>query len=317
MTRYLVTGATGLVGSHFIRHMLNLKQHAPKIYGDIEIFGVGLNSGTSKVPKGIFYRSLDLSDSRKTASAILDIGPDHILHFVGSPYSDDWDVLIQANIKTTASILEAVHSGSDSSRSKTRVVVVGSAAEYGAVSVSDLPIRETQIPKPVSRYAMSMLSRSVLVQGYANLGIQAMVGRLFNPLASDMTDRFAAGSFARQIKAIVAGVEKPPIKVGNLDPKRDFIDLEDASAAFLAIAEKGHSGQIYNICSGHSHSMGEMLKSMMAAKGVKIPYISDPSRIKANEVLNVVGSLQKISKDTGWKPRISFEESIRRIVADG
>ncbi len=189
-------------------------------------------------------------------------------------------------------------------------MVVGSAAEYGRVKAKDLPIRETLSPKPVSRYSMSMVARSVLVQGYANLGVHAMVGRLFNPLFRNIGEHFAAGSFAKQIRFIAAGKEKGPIKVGNLNAKRDFIDLEDASAAFLAIAHRGKAGEIYNVCTGRTYSMGQMFDEMIKAKTTDV----NGQGVRSNEVSEVVGSMEKIANQTGWKPRVSFEESVRRMM---
>jgi GDP-4-dehydro-6-deoxy-D-mannose reductase len=166
------------------------------------------------------------------------------------------------------------------------------------------------MPKPLTRYGISMAARTAVAAGYAQLGCDVMVGRLFNPLGRGVSEGMAPGSFAKQVADIANGRAHGPILVGNLDARRDFIDIEDASRAFLAIAEKGKTGEIYNVCSGKSHRIGELLELMMKQASVRAEIKVDQSRIRKNEVPDVYGSTTKITKDTDWKPRINLAESV-------
>ncbi|MDD5339663.1 MAG: GDP-mannose 4,6-dehydratase [Candidatus ainarchaeum sp.] len=302
MADYLVTGACGFVGRNFVELLAKERPGS-------RIVGAGLGDCTLGAP-GFEYRKADLSDFAAAAALISDVRPDFIFHFAGAPGASDWNDLLKANIHTTVAVLEAALKLDK----KPKVFVVGSAAEYGAVGTKELPLRETKAPRPVTPYGISMAARTAIATGYAQLGCHVTVGRLFNPLGRGVSEAMAPGSFAKQVAEIANGKRQGPILVGNLDTKRDFVDIEDASRAFLAIAEKGKPGEIYNVCSGKSHRLGELLELMMKQASVRAEISVDQSRIRKNEVPDVYGSTSKIAKDIGWKPRISFAESIGQML---
>ncbi len=302
MADYLVTGACGFVGRNFVELLAKERPGS-------RIVGAGLGDCTLGA-QGFEYRKTDLADFAAAAALVADVRPDFIFHFAGAPGSSDWNDLLRANIQTTVAVLEAALKLDK----KPKVFVVGSAAEYGAADAKELPLRETRAPKPVTPYGISMAARTAIAAGYAQLGCNVTIGRLFNPLGRGVSETMAPGSFARQVAEIANGKRQGPILVGNLEAKRDFVDIEDASRAFLAIAEKGRPGEIYNVCSGKSHRLGELLELMMKQTGVRAEIKTDPARIRKKEVPDVYGSTAKITKDTDWKPRISFAESIGQML---
>ena len=300
MPSYLITGATGYIGGMFARF---LRKARPKA----EVLGIG--RGKCAI-EGMECLEIDLTDRAATADAVVDFSPDFIFHLAGVPYSEDWETLLAGNVKTTISVMEAA-----GKCGKGRVVVVGSAAEYGRVESSDQPIKESQALKPLSRYGISMVCRSAITTGFASMGCDAILGRLFNPIGPGLGEHLALGSFAKQVKAIAAGRQNAEILVGNLKAKRDFIDTEDACRAFLAIAEKGRGGECYNICSGRSYALSSLLDMMLDVTDIEAEIRVDGGRIRKGEASDVRGSTEKISKDTGWKPQVPIEESVRRLLA--
>ncbi|MFH0737386.1 MAG: NAD-dependent epimerase/dehydratase family protein [Candidatus Micrarchaeota archaeon] len=300
MPSYLVTGATGYIGGMFARF---LRKERPRA----EVLGIG--RGRCGIG-GMECLEIDLTDVKATEEAVSDFSPDFIFHLAGVPYSEDWGALLAGNVKTTISVLEAA-----AKLGKGRVVVVGSAAEYGRVEGADLPIKETQALKPLSRYGISMACRGAITRGFSAMGCDAVLGRLFNPIGPGLGENFALGSFAKQIRAISSGTQKAEMLVGNLKAKRDFIDTEDACRAFLALAEKGKRGEDYNICSGRSYVLSGLLDMMLKEMGLEAEIKVEQGRIRKGEVADVRGSTDKISKDTGWKPQVPIEESVRRLLA--
>lgn len=293
MVRYLVTGASGFIGSNFIGY---LKQHVP----NAEI--IGISKGKCEIV-GIEYVDLDLA-SNYAIDKIKELAPDRIFHLAGAPKARDWQTLLSSNVATTINVLEA---GMEIKGVK--IFVIGSAAEYGLPK--KLPVSEEMKPMPITRYALSMVCRRIVVEGFA-ARCQVATGILFNPIGPGVGKGSAPGAFIEQLERVRAG-EIAKMMVGDLTMERDFIDIEDACRAFIAICEKGKTGESYNICSGVSHTIRELLEILMKKKGVKAKIITDQSRIDKNEIKKIYGSYEKIKMDTGWIPKISFEESVSRM----
>lgn len=306
MCAYLITGANGFVGRNFVELLARERPGSRMV-------GAGLGECTLSVP-GFEYRKVDLADFAAAGALVADARPDFIFHFAGAPGAADWETLLKANIQTTVAVLEAALKLGESEGRKPAVFVIGSAAEYGMPGKNELPFREARAPKPLTRYGMSMAARTSIASAYASLGCDVKAGRLFNPLGRGVPETMAPGAFAKQVAEIANGRSHGPIVVGNLEAKRDFIDIEDASRAFLAIAEKGKPGEIYNVCSGKPHRLGELLEAMMKHASVRAEIKVDASRVRKNEVPEAYGTIAKITKDTGWKPRISFAESIGQML---
>jgi GDP-4-dehydro-6-deoxy-D-mannose reductase len=125
-----------------------------------------------------------------------------------------------------------------------------------------------------------------------------------------MQDKFVLGSFLRQIKN-----KSKTITVGSIkDVYRDFIDIEDACEAFLTIAKKGYQGEVYNVCSGTSYELDDILHMMLEESGSKAKVKVDEKLVRKNDVKDITGSRAKL-RDLGWKPKISMEESVKRLFA--
>ncbi|MBI5227928.1 GDP-mannose 4,6-dehydratase [Candidatus Micrarchaeota archaeon] len=302
MTKYLITGASGFIGSTFIEFLLRERKEA-------EIIGVG----QSGARKDIDYKKIDLTDFSKTKEFIEKAKPNYIFHFAGAPGADEWEKLIDGNIKTTLSILEGA-AATQGRAQEMKIFVIGSASEYG--NPTQLPIKEDASVFPASRYGISMVCRTEIARGFASRGLQIFIGRLFNPIGPGLDEKYAAGSFAKQIKTIKEGKQKnqSEIFIGDPQVKRDFVDMDDACKAFLAIVEKGKSGEIYNICSGKSYKMEELLNFMLKEAKINPKINVDSSKMRNNQIREIKGSTEKISKDTGWVAKISLEESAKRML---
>ena len=141
-----------------------------------------------------------------------------------------------------------------------------------------------------------------------------MVARAFNHIGSGQSDRFVVPSLAHQLAAIAAG-GSPVLLVGNLNAARDFLDVRDVVAAYLALARDGESGQVYNVCRGAAVKVRDVLRDLIAIAGVPVEVREDPQRMRPLDVPLFVGSAEKLRARTGWTPAIPLARSLREIYA--
>lgn len=260
---------------------------------------------------GLTRNEADLSDRAATRLAFEKLRPDCVFHMAGCTYSNDWSALFNGNIVTTINLLEVVRELG----LKTRVVIPGSAAEYGRVADETKPIAETTAPNPLSAYGAIKAAQTSLAQTYAKQGLDVVVGRLFN-IFSDSMKKSAITEFAEQLKRIANGAQPPELHVGNLDPTRDYVHLTDVCSAFAALATDGRRGEIYNICSGQSFSMREILKLMIAQTNVNPQLVVDAARSRPADIPYSRGDKRKITADTNWQPKIPLDTAIGALFVD-
>jgi len=298
--KILITGIEGFIGKNFFQA---LKNRCPTA----EVYGI---DKSFKGKRDFTAIACDIADLEQTNQIISEVRPDYIFHFAGVTYSNNWDELFEGNVKTTISLLSSVKEVGISPR----IVIIGSAAEYGYVSPDSLPIKEDTILNPLSPYGVSMCCRTLVSKVYANSGFDVVVGRVFNVLGAGLSEHSPIGSFAKQIAEAERGIREPVVYTGRLDVKRDFLDIVDASDALYLLALYGKSREIYNICSGKSFSIREVLSLLLKNTWLSFRIETVSSRIREKDVPEVYGSYQKIKDDTGWQPTIPIEESLKKTL---
>ena len=198
-----------------------------------------------------------------------------------------------------------------------RVLVVGSAEEYGAVAEDELPIRETAPLRPASPYAVSKVAQAALAQLYGPAGgMRVVLTRTFHHTGPGRGEAFAESSFARQIAEIERGLRPPVIEVGNLDAVRDFTDVRDIVRAYWLLLDKGEAGQVYNVCSGRGRPIREVLDVLLGHRRARVEVRVDPGRLRPSDVPVQVGDPSRLQRATGWEPRIPLEQSLADLLED-
>ncbi len=259
-----------------------------------DVVGLSRSSGT------------DLRDPRATREAVRAIAPEVVYHLaalssVGRSWEDPAAVLAD-NADLTLSVLEAVRGEAP----RARVLLVSSGEVYGAPA--DVPVRETAPLRPQNPYAVSKATADLLGGLYADAhGLAVVVARAFNHAGPGQADIFALSSFARQI---AEGTET--IRTGRLTTRRDFTDVRDVAHAYRLLAERGEPGEAYNVCSGRSAAIAELVGLLGQAAGREIRHEEDPARVRAHEVPDLYGSPEKLRAATGWEPEIP----LARTAAD-
>ncbi len=256
------------------------------------------------------HSALDLAEPGAVADLIRQLQPSVIWHLVGLIHSPDWQALYRANVLTTLNLLQAVADAG----SQARVVLAGSAAEYGLVEALALPVTEAFTPRPVLPYGVTKAWQTTLARSFAARGLNVVVARIFNVVGAAAPASTSLGAFAQQIRAIRDHAAPPHLAVGNLSPRRDFVDIHDIAEALLAVADRGQAGAAYNICSGHSVPVGQALQQLIALAGVAVDVRVDRARLRPVDVSDIYGSLVAITGDTGWAPRVALDASLRAML---
>jgi GDP-4-dehydro-6-deoxy-D-mannose reductase len=299
--RALVTGATGFVGRYLVDAL-----------GDAgyDVFPCGGPRDNDVLP-------VELADIASVRAA-LDLGkPSVVFHLAAATFVPDAIDAPMAtyvtNVRGTANIAQAVREYARDCNKPVRLIFTSSAEVYGQQPLQAFPLRETCAPSPANPYAASKAAAEMLLLGEArSLGLDVIITRAFNHVGPGQDDRFVVPSFAAQL-ARIAGGGAPVLYAGNLDSKRDFLDVRDVVRAYVMLAQRGRPGEIYNVCSGVARSIRDVLGALIRTAHVAVEVRDDPARQRPADVALSVGDPAKLRAETGWEPQIPFAASIRDI----
>lgn len=308
MKKVLITGITGFAGSHLAEYLLTTKNYT--------VSGICSSdrhlANLSAIKDQIKLFTVDLHDGEKTTEIIQDQQPDIIFHLaasaaVGKSFQKPLDVLMN-NTASELTILEAVKN----TGLQAKIVVVSSAQVYGAVSEKDLPVNETVPFKPDNPYAVSKITQEYLAVQYVLAYKQQIIRvRPFNHVGPRLSADFSLSRFAKAIAEIEAGKMEPVLKVGNLVAKRDFTDVRDMVRAYVLSSEKCVNGEAYNIGTGKSFSIQELLDKLLALSKTKITVEEDPSLLRPSDIPELRCDATKFIETTGWKQEIPIEKTLQ------
>ncbi len=242
---------------------------------------------------------------------VREIRPDYIINLVGTFRSEDAESIYRSNVLSVTSILEAARKYSP----RAKIITSGSAAEYGRVDSSRMPITEETPSLPVMLYGLSKQMATQAALYYARVhSMCVMVVRPFQIIGNGVSDRTAPGAFAKQLKMLLAEGKKV-IQTGNLESSRDFIDVHDVVKAIWMLCEKPMPGEIFNLCSGSPVCIRDLLEMMIKESGAQLKVEIDPVRLRGKaDVSQIYGSYQKLHRHCGWCPTISLRESVKMML---
>jgi len=309
MTKILITGAGGFVGTHLIRTL--------KSSGEAEIFAAvykATSDISSLIPTDHIIAG-DLTDFAYAQKLIELTTPDVIYHLaalsvVHSSMSQATTVM-NGNTTISYNILEAVRQGAP----KARVVAISSGNVYGAVQDTSHPLDEKTPLRPLNPYAVSKVTQEMLaLQYYLAYSLDVVILRPFNHTGIGQTTDFVIPKLAKQFVDIEKGVISPVIEVGNLDTIRDFTDVSDMVKAYILAADKGLSGEIYNIGSGTGHAISEILEVLQSLTSAKVEIKVKDDLVRTADVPVLVADASKFRKATSWEPKIPLSKTILDIL---
>ena len=303
MERVLITGADGFIASHLIPEL--------RRETDCQITGIGLKPEPSAVVDNMKYEIVDLTDYERVKDLLDAIHPDAVFHLAAQPsvalsWEDPWSTY-RVNLLGQVNLMEGlVRLGLEAS-----VHIAGSSEEYGKVSAERMPLAEEAPVNPCSHYAVSKVAQEVLgLMYYEAFSWRVLVTRGFNQCGPGQSPDFVVSSFARQIAEIEAGLREPVILVGNLEARRDFMDVRDTARAYRIIMEKGKAGTAYNVCSNRARAVSEILDMLLLASGAEIRVERDACRQRPSDIPLLLGDNTRLREETGWEPVIPLEKTL-------
>ena len=310
--KILITGITGFVGSHMAEYYLN---KGVEIYGTYRWRSKTNNIDHIKDKIHLLYA--DMNDAHSLEKVIKEVKPDRIHHLAAQSFVPmSWKAptdTFNTNAIGTIHLFEAIKNIQN--LCDPLIHVAGSSEEYGMIYEDELPIKETNPLRPLSPYGVSKIAQDMLCYQYnKSCGLKTILTRAFNHTGPRRGDVFVTSNFARQIVEIEKGKKEPIMYVGNLEAKRDFTDVRDIVRAYDLALEKGKIGERYNICSGKSITIKEMLDILLSFSDKKIKIEQDSKRMRPSDVLILEGDCSKFTKETGWKPEIPFEKTMKDLL---
>ncbi len=289
--RTLITGGRGFVGTY-------LREHLEEC-GD-EVVLLDRSDG------------FDVSDHDATRLAFINAGAEVVYHLAAFTHvGESWtspSAVLRVNVEGTFNVLEAARASG-----ARRVIVVGSAEEYGRVDEARAPLREDTPLRPTTPYGVSKAAAALLAQqAFLAHGLETIRVRPFNHTGAGQAPTFVAPALARRIvDAERAGVDQIP--VGNLDPVRELLDVRDVVRAYRLLAERGVPGEVYNVAKGRGYSIREIAETMLSYTRASIRLEVDPTLVRPVEVPRLVGDPSKLMTATGWSPRHELADTLRTV----
>ena len=293
---------TGFVGGHLVRSRR----------GDgWEVHGTLLTFVQETPPEGATGTPVDITDGDAMARVIADVQPDAIFHLAGAASVgqsfDDPEGTWKVNVEGTRGVLEGLRRSAPDAR----MVIALSGEEYGRVPLDQLPVTEDTPLNPLSPYAESKVAADELCREYRrDHGLAVLRLRAFNQLGPGQDPRFVVPSICKQIAdAEMAGDDVCRLQLGNLDTRRDFLDVRDVVDAYRLLIDRGDPDQTYLAGRGQSESIRELVDIAVSLARVPVEVQSDPSRVREGEQTDLYAEPRAL-KELGWAPRIPLEQSI-------
>ena len=257
----------------------------------------------------------DLRNFKKTQKIIKKINPNIIFHLASTANVresfDSPKKTIENNNAITLNLLEIIRTNKINSL----IIICSTSEVYGKVTKKDIPIKETKSINPVNPYSVSKAFQDLLAQIYfKTYGLKIIITRMFSYFNPRKNYLFQT-AFAKQIADIEKG-KKKILTHGNLNSVRNIIDITDAMEAYWLAAKRGKIGEIYNISGNKVISVGNYLRELKKLSNVKIKCKIDKKLLRPVDVTLQIANTKKFIRDTHWSPKISFEESIEKLLEE-
>lgn len=313
MKKVLITGVTGFAGSHLAEILVQDKQW--------EIIGIHATdrnlANLDAIRDAIRLEKVNLLDAEHTYRVVKETKPDIIFHLAAAATVKDSFTnaaeFITNNSASQINIFEAVKK---SDLLDTKIIVISSANIYGIVAPTNIPIDETVPFNPDNPYSVSKITQDYLgLCYYLSYKLPIVRLRPFNHVGPRMSADLSVSRFAKQIAEIEKGGKEPVMHVGNLEAKRDFTDVRDMARAYILASEKCVDGEAYNIGTGVSYKIGEVLDKLLSFAKVKITVKSDESLFRPSDIPELRADASKFQKATGWEPTIPIDQTLEELLA--
>src|SRR5438270_827485 len=313
-----VTDADGFVGRWLVRRLL---ADGREVYGAVR-------PGQSPPPvapaadltpaerDAVRWLPLELTDAESVRRAV-DLPYDAVVHLAaissGVDATRDPGFAWTVNAAGTARVVQVLAEAKRVARADPVVLVVSTGEVYGACG-DQRPRRETDPIAPTSPYAASKAGAELAaLEAWRRTGLRVVVARAFAHTGPGQDARFVVPAFAERLR-FAKRVGAPVVKVGNLEPVREFLHVRDVVDAYVRLLVRGQAGETYNVASGEGISLEQLFDRLAGLIGVRPLTEADPDLVRSGEILHLVGDATKLRAATGWAPRYSLDDTLREVV---
>jgi GDP-4-dehydro-6-deoxy-D-mannose reductase len=291
----LVTGASGFVGPHLCAHLREC--------------------GDEVIDPGNERQGFDVTNRELVVRAVETHRPDVVYHLAArSDVASSWRdpvATLRVNAEGTLHVLDAARDAGVQ-----RVLVVGSAEEYGRVDPADLPLRESAPLRPITPYGASKVAASYLaLQAWLGSKLETIRVRPFSHSGPGQTATFLLPALARRIAAAERN-GGDTVVAGSLDPVRDVSDVRDVVRAYRLLVEHGQPGEVYNVCRGEGVAVRELAVRLLGMATRPLQIDVDAALLRPIEVPRLVGDPGKLRAATGWKPEYTVDDTLTAILTE-
>ena len=306
--RSLITGIGGFAGGHLTAALL---ERGGEVAGIDRVAGPRLEALGDRVA----FTEGDIRDADAIRAAASGFHPEVIFHLaamthVGQAWTQRRETL-EINVVGTAALLEVAAELDP----KPTVVLASTGQVYGPGPPDSHPMSEDDPTHPQSPYAVSKMCAELLArQAWEGEGVPTVILRTFNYTGPWQSPSFVCSDFAHQVAWVEAGLTEPRMSVGNLEARRDFSDVRDVVDGYLLAAEHGRPGEAYNLASGEGVRIAEVLEYLRGAAGVNVDVQQDGDRLRAADLVTLLGDATRAREELGWKPRYKLEETLDSVL---
>ncbi|HZP41394.1 MAG TPA: GDP-mannose 4,6-dehydratase [Candidatus Binatia bacterium] len=309
--RVLVTGVGGFVGPPTVAALLAAGH---EVHGTVRRPPAPIRRAA--LGPEVVLHTVDLIDGAATARVVAAVAPDAVVHLAGfsSPAAAENDVAeaYRGNLGTMLAVLGAVRAHAP----RARLLAVTSGHVYGLLDPPGAPVGEDAPLRPLSVYDATKAAADLAAAQWGRAyGLDVVRARPFNHTGPGQEAAFVCSAIARQIAFAEAGGARA-VRVGNVDAVRDFLDVRDVAAAYVALLAHGRTGEAYNVCRGEGTSVSEVIAVLRTHARIPVPIRSDPALRRPQDVPRFVGDPAKIARDTGWRATTPLEDTLGALLDD-
>jgi GDP-4-dehydro-6-deoxy-D-mannose reductase len=306
--RVLITGGNGFVARHLISRLekearyelfitTRSKANVNSLLDDSQVYEMNFN---------------DLDNIKKV---IKEVSPAAIIHLaaqsnVSLSWRDPYGTF-QTNTLGSIGLLNAI----EEVNPRIKTLIIGSSDEYGMTAKEKEILSESDVCRPQNPYSISKNALSQYVEQVIKKGESSIIYfRPFNHFGPGQSKGFVVSDFCSQIAEIEAGLKEPVIKVGDLSTYRDLIPVSDVVEAYSLTLSNGIESGIYNVSSGESILIEDILKKLVDISSIEIKIEKDPLKYRPSEVKRFAGNNTKFKKVTGWNPQLKIDQSLKETL---
>lgn len=306
MKRVLITGISGFVGYHLSEMLKENK--------DYEIYGTKLEFENCEL-EGINILDMDITNKENVERVVTKVNPEYVIHLAAqSSVKLSWEnpsKTTEINIIGTINLLESIRKNNIN----TRILLVGSSEEYGRIFKEYSSPDEECKCIPENIYALTKNFQNSLGALYAKAyHMNIVMTRSFNHFGVKQSSMFVISDFCKQVAEIELKKREPIIYVGNLEASRDFLNVKDVVRAYLLLLEKGNSAETYNVGSGKSYKIKDILSEIIALSKCDIEVKVDVNKYRELDIEKTIANISKIKEQLNWEPKEDMHLALKAVL---